>query len=78
MLAHRLRRWLAQSPPPPPTHFVWEMPRLRRLSLKFPLRFFNRMTHESRHGAIQFVGYAAVLKIAYADVHMMTSAADAV
>ena len=41
-------------------HFVWETPRRQRHSLEFPLRFFNRMTHQSRHGAIQFFGGAAV------------------
>ena len=52
--------WVIPPPPPPHTHFVWETPRWRRRSLEFPVRFFNRMTHESRHGAIQFFGRAAV------------------
>ena len=53
------------TPPPSPhtprhTHFVWGTPRWRRHSLEFPVRFFNQMTQESRHGAIQFLGRAAV------------------
>ena len=57
--------WVIATPPPPPdthTHiyFVWETPRWRRHSLEFPVRFFNRMTHESRHEAIQFFGREAV------------------
>ena len=39
-------------------HFVWETPRRRLHFLEFPL--FNQMTHESRNGAIQFLGRAAV------------------
>ena len=56
--------WVIAPPPPPDTHthtyFVWETSRWRRHSLEFPVRLFNRMTHESRHGAIQFFGRAAV------------------
>ena len=65
MLGQRRRRWTNIETALDecivfPGHFVWETPRRRRHSLEFPLRFFNRMTHESRNGAIQFFGRAAV------------------
>ena len=67
-IGSNLRRYggiLGNRPPPPPRHT-----HTHTLSGKHPVGdvipwnspsvFFNRMTHESRHGAIQFFGRAAV------------------
>ena len=63
-IGSNLRRYggmLGNRPPHPHTHTLsGEHPVGDVIPWNSPVRFFNQMTHELRHGAILFFGRAAV------------------